>query len=193
MRIIAGRFKGRRLAAIKGGTVRPTSNRVKESIFSILGARVIDANFLDLCAGTGNIGLEALSRGANSATFIDRDYLSIRMIESNLRQCNLKRGRPEVQLIKLDVQRGLTSLAKRKACFDLIYFDPPYDADIHEVCLTQIAVNKLLTLSGEIIVEGRKPQKGDCPVPIAVDGLTLKRQEQYGDTIISFYQWEDTK
>ena len=148
MRIIAGRFKGRRLDAIKGGTVRPTSDRVKESIFSILGARVIDANFLDLCAGTGNIGLEALSRGANSATFIDRDYRSIRIIESNLRQCNLNRGGPEVQLIKLDVQRGLTSLAKRKACFDLIYLDPPYDADIHEVCLTQIAGNKLLTLSG---------------------------------------------
>ena len=75
MRIIAGRFKGRRLAAIKGDIVRPTSDRVKESIFSILGVRVITADFLDRCAGTGNMGLEALSRGANSATFMDRDFL----------------------------------------------------------------------------------------------------------------------
>ena len=193
MRIIAGKFKGRRLAAIKGDIVRPTSDRVKESIFSILGGRVVDADFLDLCAGTGNMGLEALSRGANAATFIDRDYRSIGIIQSNLRRCGLNPGQPEVQLIKLDVYKGLASLARRRACFDLIYFDPPYDTNLHNACLTQIVTNELVTRSGEILVEGRRPEKGDCLAPITVDGLALKRQERYGDTIVSFYQWKDTR
>jgi len=190
MRIIAGRFKGKRLAAIKGDSVRPTSDRVKESIFSILGDRVVNADFLDLCAGTGNMGLEALSRGANAATFIDEDHRCIRTIQSNLRQCGLDPRHPEVQLIKLDVHKGLASLAKRKACFDLIYFDPPYDSSLHRPCLVQIAMNELVARSGEILVERRRPPKGDCRAPRTVDGLTLKRVEQYGDTMVSFYQVE---
>ncbi len=188
MRIITGRFKGRRLTGVKGGAIRPTSDRVKESVFNILGDQVMHADFLDLCAGTGNIGLEALSRGANSATFVDRDYRSMQSIKINLQKCDLNAKEPGVHLYKLDAQKGLHFLAKRRAKFNLIYLDPPYDASIHEACLMGIVTNELLRSSGEIIVEQRVKKKESCSIPTEVSGLRLKRQQQYGNTIISFYQ-----
>lgn len=191
MRIITGKFKGRRLKTIKGSEVRPTSDRVKEAIFRIFGERIIDADFLDLCAGTGNIGLEALSRGAKSVTFVDRSYHCIRVIESNLAQCGLHRRHPQVRLINLDARKSLAHLSGRKAKFEVIYCDPPYDSEIHGPCLEQISEARLLAPSGLTVVEHRKIQGLDLPMPLMAGGLTLNRQEQYGDTVLSFYQWED--
>jgi len=199
MRIIAGKLKGRRLVAIKGLEVRPTSDRVKEAVFRILGERVIGADFLDLCAGTGNIGLEALSRGAKSVTFIERDYHCIRVIESNLEQCGFHRKHSQVQLIKREARKGLADLGTRKAQFHLIYFDPPYDADIHGACVGQITRERLLTQDGLIIVEHRfrlpkslrlRKSETEHPMPVKNGELILNRQEQYGDTVLSFYEWE---
>ena len=192
MRIISGRFKGKRLTSVKANTVRPTSDRVKESVFGILGDRIIDSNFLDLCAGTGNIGLEALSRGAKSVTFVDRSPHCIRVIKSNLSGCSVSGDEPHVNIVKLDMLKGIAFFARRNARFDLIYFDPPYDSDIHEACLRQIEKNKMLLPLGQVIVERRRERKGECAAPVAFDELRLKRQERYGDTVISFYQREDT-
>ena len=193
MRIISGRFKGKRLTSVKASTVRPTSDRVKESVFGILGDSVIDSNFLDLCAGTGNIGLEALSRGAKSVTFVDRSSRSIRVIKSNLLGCGLSGDEPHVSIVKLDALKGLALLARRDARFDLIYFDPPYDSGIHEACLGQIGMNRMLSSSGQVVVERRRERRTECTAPEAFDELKLKRQERYGDTVISFYQMEDTE
>lgn len=193
MRIISGRFKGKRLSSVKANTVRPTSDRVKESVFSILGDSVIDSNFLDLCAGTGSIGLEALSRGAKSVTFVDRSPHSIRVIKSNLSGCGLSSGEPHVNIVKLDALKGLALLARRDARFDLIYFDPPYDSGIHEACLARIGTNRMLSPSGQVVVERRRERRTEPAVPEAFDELKLKRQERYGDTVISFYQTEDTE
>lgn len=193
MRIISGRFKGKRLISVKANTVRPTSDRVKESVFGILGVNVIDASFLDLCAGTGSIGLEALSRGAKSVTFVDRSPHSIRVIKSNISGCGVNSGEPHVNIVKLDALRGLAYLARCNARFDLIYFDPPYDSGIHEACLRQIGLNKLLSPSGQVVVERRRERRTDPAAPEASHELKLKRQERYGDTVISFYQMEDTE
>ena len=193
MRIISGRFKGKRLTSLKASTVRPTSDRVKESVFGILGDSVIDSNFLDLCAGTGNIGLEALSRGAKSVTFVDRSPHCIRVIKSNLSGCGVSGGEPHINIVKLDALKGLAFLARRNARFDLIYFDPPYDSGIHEACLRQIGMSKMLLPSGQVIVERRRERRTDGLAPEAIDELKLKRQERYGDTVISFYQMEDTE
>ena len=204
MRIIAGKLKGRRLVTIKGLEVRPTSDRVKEAVFRILGERVIGADFLDLCAGTGSIGLEALSRGAKSVTFIERDYHCIRVIESNLEQCGFHPKHPQVQLIKREARKGLADLGTRNARFHLIYFDPPYDAGIHGACLGQIDRERLLTQDGLMIVEHRRVHTDfrlpkslrlrksdtDPPLPVKSGELILNRQEQYGDTMLSFYEWE---
>ena len=189
MRIVAGKFKGRRLKTVKGSEVRPTADRVKESLFRIFGEQVVDADFLDLCAGTGNIGLEALSQGARSTTFVDNNYHSIRTIESNLEMCGFDRRQPHVQLIHLDARKALARLGKRKAKFDLIYFDPPYASKIHESCVKQIAEAKLLSPVGVIVVEHRKVQEADWTESLILAELALSRQERYGDTILSFFRW----
>jgi 16S rRNA (guanine966-N2)-methyltransferase len=185
MRIITGKFRGKRLAPVKGGNVRPTSDRVKGSVFSIIRERVVNADFLDLCAGTGNIGLEALSRGAKSATFIERDRRCIRVIEANLEGCGLHRRHPQVRLIATDARKGLAYLGKRNARFDLVYLDPPYDAGIYDACLTQLADTKLLSPNGLIVVEHRKGNE----MPRVIAGLAQTRREGYGDTVLSFYGW----
>ncbi len=189
MRVVAGKFKGRRLKTIKGTEVRPTADRVKESLFRIFGEQVVDADFLDLCAGTGSIGLEALSQGAKSTTFIDSNYHCIRIIESNLEMCGFDRKHPQVKFVHLDARKALTRLGKRKAKFDLIYFDPPYASKIHESCLRQIADANLLSPTGLLVVEHRKVQEADWTESLTLDGLVLSRQERYGDTMLSFYRW----
>ena len=188
MRIVAGKFKGKRLKTVKRAEVRPTADRVKESLFRIFGERVVGADFLDLCAGTGSIGLEALSQGAESTTFIDNNYHSVRIIEANLEMCGFDRKHPQVRLIHLDAQKALVRLGKRKAKFDLIYFDPPYASKIHEPCIKHIARTNLLSPAGLLIIEHRKVRKADWTESLMLDALILSRQEQYGDTVLSFYR-----
>ena len=188
MRVVAGKFKGRRLKTIKGSEVRPTADRVKESLFRIFGEQVVEADFLDLCAGTGNIGLEALSQGAKSITFVDSNYPCIRIIESNLEMCGFDRKHPQVRLIHLDARKALAWLGKREAKFDLIYFDPPYASKIHESCLRQIAEGGLLSPTGVLVIEHRKVKEADWTEYLILDELVLSRQERYGDTMLSFYR-----
>ena len=188
MRVVAGKFKGRRLKTIKGSEVRPTADRVKESLFRIFGEQVVEADFLDLCAGTGNIGLEALSQGAKSITFVDSNYHCIRIIESNLEMCGFDRKHPQVRLIHLDARKALARLGKRKTKFDLIYFDPPYASKIHESCLRQIAEGGLLSPTGVLVIEHRKVKEADWTEYLILDELVLSRQERYGDTMLSFYR-----
>ena len=188
MRVVAGKFKGRRLKTIKGSEVRPTADRVKEALFRVFGEQVVDADFLDLCAGTGNIGLEALSQGAKSITFVDSNYHCIRIIESNLEMCGFDRKHPQVRLIHLDARKALAQLGKRKATFDLIYFDPPYASKIHESCLRQIAEGGLLSPTGVLVIEHRKVKEADWTESLILDELVLSRQKRYGDTMLSFYR-----
>ena len=189
MRVVAGEFKGRRLKTVKGSEVRPTADRVKEALFRIFGEQVVDADFLDLCAGTGNIGLEALSRGAKSTTFVDSNYHCIRIIESNLEMCGFDRRHPRVRLIRFDARKTLARLGKHKAKFDLIYFDPPYASKIYESCLRQIEEAHLLSPTGLLVIEHRKVQGTDWTESLILDELVLSRQERYGDTMLSFYGW----
>ena len=190
MRVIAGKFKGRSLKPPKGLDVRPTADRVKESMFRIFGTRVIDAHFLDLCAGTGNVGIEALSQGAESVTFVERSRQCLHIIESNLDRCGLNRQHPQVQLLQLDARKGLIHLGTRQAKFNLIYFDPPYDASIYIPCLTLISQYGLLADSGLITVEHHKAKAADERMQTVVGGLIQVRQKIYGDTALSFYEWE---
>ena len=190
MRVVAGKFKGRRLKTVKGLEVRPTADRVKETLFRIFGDQVVDADFLDLCAGTGSIGLEALSRGARSTTFVDRNHHCIRIIASNLEMCGYNRRHPHIQLIHLDARKALVRLGKRKAKFDLIYFDPPYTSKIHEFCMRQIAEARLLSPAGVLVIEHRKIQESNWTESLTLDKLVLSRQERYGDTMLSFYKWQ---
>lgn len=200
MRVIAGTFRGRRLTAPKGNRlVRPTTDRVKESVFSILRERVVDANFLDLCAGTGNMGIEALSRGAKHVTFLDRDPRCIAIIEQNLEACGLTtESRAKYYLLRRDVLKGISSLHKQTAVFDVIYFDPPYGVglrdnsengiELYTTGLARLAKTTLLKIGGILLVEHAK----QADIPDAVGSLCRDRQRRYGDTVVSFYHWENS-
>lgn len=184
MRIIAGKFGGRRLVRPKGDLpVRPTGDRVKESVFSILREQVIDATFLDMCAGTGNIGIEALSRGAKQVAFLERHPACVQLIERNLQRCGVAVAAPQVRLIRQDVWKGIATLHKRSENFELIYFDPPYNAGLYEKCLEQIAETRLLQTTGTLLVEHHK----STGLPDTVGYLTRTRLKQYGDTHLTFY------
>ena len=203
MRVIAGAFKGRRLVAPKGSRIaRPTTDRVKESVFSILREQVIDADFLDLCAGTGSIGIEALSRGAKHATFLERDPRCIRIIEQNLRTCGLsatprarcfrKEQKPTAKacLLRRDAVKGISYLQKQALVFRIIYFDPPYSTgtdgstELYTTCLTLLAENALLSPQGTLLVEHAKRSI----MPDKIGNLTRNRIASYSDTIVSFYR-----
>ena len=195
MRVIAGTFRGRRLAAPKGNRlVRPTADRVKESVFSILQKQIVDANFLDLCAGTGSMGIEALSRGAKHVTFLERDPRCIEIIERNLHTCGLlTESRARYHLLRRDVVKGITHLCKRSTLFGIIYFDPPYGLDVvggsqlYTSCLSRLAESALLCVGGVLLVEHTK----QYVVPEAVGSLKRCRQARYGDTVVSFYKKSD--
>ena len=186
MRVIAGKFKGRQLTSPIGTDIRPTSDRVKESAYSIIQDRVTNANFLDLCAGTGNIGIEALSRGAKQVTFLDSNLTCIQLIEQNLQAFGVDQSKPEVQLIRVDLIHGINKLHKNSAKFELIYFDPPYDSDIYNQCLSHISDTCILETSGIILVEHRKR----TDLPILSGNLFCYRKKQYGDTCLSFYRYK---
>ena len=174
--------------------VRPTTDRVKESVFSILRERVIDANFLDLCAGTGSIGIEALSRGAKHVTFLDREPRCIAMIEKNLDICGLTTESRMYYLICRDILKGIVSLHKRATAFEVIYFDPPYGVgsgdssqnslELYTTSLALLAKTTLLKIGGMLLVEHAK----QAIIPDAVGSLRRDRQARYGDTVVSFYQ-----
>ena len=186
-------FRGRRLAAPKGNRlVRPTADRVKESVFSILQGRIVDANFLDLCAGTGSMGIEALSRGAKHVTFLERDSRCIEIIERNLHTCDLlTESDAPYHLLRRDVVKGITYLCKRSTVFEIIYFDPPYGTDLaggsrlYTTCLPLLAKGSLLCTGGVLLVEHAKR----VVLPDEVGSLRRSRQARYGDTVISFYEY----
>ena len=171
--------------------VRPTADRVKESVFSILQERMVDANFLDLCAGTGSMGIEALSRGAKHVTFLERDPRCIKIIERNLHTCGLlTESQARYHLLRRDVMKGIAYLCKRSTVFEIIYFDPPYGLDLpggsqlYTTCLPLLAESSLLCVGGMLLVEHAK----QYVVPDAVGELKRSRHARYGDTVVSFYQ-----
>jgi len=192
MRVIAGAFRSRRLTAPKGNRlVRPTADRVKKSVFSILQERIVDANFLDLCAGTGSMGIEALSRGAKHVTFLERDLRCIEIIERNLHTCGLlTESQSRYHLLRRDVVKGITYLCKRSTVFEIIYFDPPYRVDLaggsqlYTTCLRLLAESSLLCIGGILLVEHAK----QCVMPDEVGSLRRSRQARYGETVVSFYR-----
>ena len=191
MRIIAGKFKGRRLKTPKTSAIRPTIDRVKESVFSILKNEIANARFLDLCAGSGSIGLEAISRGAASVTFVDRDPDSIQLIRSNLHLCGLDSKVHKIQLRKSSVQKAIRALGKKLESYDLIYFDPPYGSNIYEGCLRLISENQLLNRSGLICVECSQTNGRMVEIlQLGVGDLRPYNKKCYGDTMLFFYKLE---
>jgi len=179
MRIITGIYKGRRLKTLEGLSVRPTSDRLRETIFNILTPRIEGARFADVCAGSGAIGIEALSRGARHVTFVESSLKAARIISENLRNCGI---REDYRVINRDAIRALKNLASEKAQFDVIYFDPPYNSDLYTPVMWLIAKHDLLAEDGVVIVEHRRQT---LLLP-NYDRLRPYRQVTHGDSILTF-------
>lgn len=165
--------------------IRPTSDRVKESVFSIIQNHVVNSTFLDLCSGTGNIGIEAFSRGAEQVTFLERNPISLKLIRQNLNICGIEFSEPQIKVIAKDAYKGIKTLHNQLETFELIYFDPPYDTDMYNQCLTQISETKLLNEAGILIVEYYKK----TVLPTKIGLLRHVEQRQYGDTCVSLFRF----
>jgi 16S rRNA (guanine966-N2)-methyltransferase len=177
MRVIAGTCKGRRLVAPKGSHTRPALDRIKESLFSIL-FDIHDQTVLDLFAGSGSVGIEALSRGASEATFVENNAAALRALETNLAACNFG---PQAKVIKQDVARALNKLSRQNFSFDLIFVDPPYLKNYVNVTLEKICALGIAHDETRIVVEHHPKEPIDD-----LKGLTLTDTRKYGQTLISF-------
>jgi len=176
VRVISGEHKGRRLAAGKKKKVRPTSDRVKESIFNILREEVMGKRILDLFAGAGSLGIEALSRGAESVTFVDASSQSINILKKNLENLNLK---SKSSILRLD---GLRALNRLNQNFQMIFADPPYLKGYVQRIIDSLIHSEVLEKNGILILEHHKKEAFSFPE----ERLSVLRQKKFGDTVILF-------
>ena len=179
MRIISGTSKGRKLLAPKNQSLRPTSDRVKESIFNILGEEIKGKVVLDLFAGTGNLGIEALSRGAKKVLFVEKGRQALRLIQKNLSQCGWKK---ESEIFPKDVHRAIGILKQREECFDLILMDPPYQKGLIQKTLLKLQDLMIYHKDSILVIEHDRRES----LPKIIDRWNLIRQRKIGDTVISF-------
>ena len=183
MRVIAGKYRGRNLKSPPSLEVRPTSDRLRETLFNVIAPRIDDVRFLDLCAGSGAVGIEALSRGAAHVTFVDRSRKMCALVEANLDLCRVPEDETEV------VQAGASDFLSRSIAtagkpWDVVFFDPPYANDYMKVLNTLGShVPKLLSDSAILIVEHHhKKELADD-----VGHLHRSRILKQGDSALSFY------
>jgi 16S rRNA (guanine966-N2)-methyltransferase len=183
MRIIAGKYRGRKLKSPPSLKTRPTSDRLRETLFNILAPRMQGARFLDLCAGSGAVGIEALSRGAAHVTLVDRSRKMYALIETNLKI--LSADDDEVEVVSKEASGFLRKHAKGEGGpFDIVFFDPPYEADYEDV-LNDLGENPeqfLATESVVIVEHSRKKIPND-----EFGGLKRYRLVKQGDSCLSFY------
>lgn len=182
MRLTGGLERGRRLKAPRGSTTRPTAAKVREAIFNILGPPS-DGAVLDLFAGTGSLGIEALSRGAPRAVFMERDRNALVALRANLRELGIE---SRSTVIGADVRTGLRRLAGSIAGddrFSWVFMDPPY-AEQTEAILAELSQNDLLAKCAVVVVEHDKRHRP----PPSVGELFLTSHREYGDTELSFYR-----
>ena len=186
MRVVSGQCKGRALKAVPGSTTRPTTDKVKESLFNIIGPYFQGGKVLDLFAGSGGLGIEALSRGMDSAVFVDKEFKAVSTVRANLEACNLT---DRAEVYKNDADRALKAIVKRELSFDLILLDPPYKKQKLESVLTTIVENQLLNQDGVIVCE----HGHDVELPDKVSSLIRWKHEKYGTIQISIYIKESIK
>jgi 16S rRNA (guanine(966)-N(2))-methyltransferase RsmD len=183
MRVIGGHARGRRLKVPKGQSLRPTAARVKESLFNILPRDLSGAKVLDLFAGTGNVSIEALSRGAAAALLVDSSTGSAKAIRENLRRLDLA-DRSEIWTIP--VLRAVKRLARRGETFDFIFLDPPYEQNWVGSSLKAIAEGSLLRPSGILVAEHSVREKLQQRYGLLIE----YDQRKYGSTLLSFFRMQ---
>ncbi|MDD4565178.1 MAG: 16S rRNA (guanine(966)-N(2))-methyltransferase RsmD [Eubacteriales bacterium] len=183
MRIIAGEFKGRRLNVPKGHKIRPTSDKVKEAIFSMISANIAEAVVIDLFSGTGNLGLESLSRGAKRCYFVDKSRDSMKFILQNIARC--KQEEKAITIIG-DFENAIKKIPEKS---DIIFLDPPYNAGFLADCICFISELSLLSKGGVIVAEHEAGE----PLPDMTSGYIRIKEKKYGTIAISIYSTYDSE
>lgn len=178
MRVITGKARGTKLIGPEGLETRPTSDRIKESLFNIIGQDLYEISFLDIFSGSGAIGIEALSRGAREATFIEQSKGAYKTIEANIRKTKFV---AEATILNMPAEKALRELGNKNKKYDVIFMDPPYTKDMINGTLRLIMDNNLLADNGYIIVERLTAYK------LVLDkDLELWKEKKYGMTTMSF-------
>ena len=180
MRVISGKAKGKKLKAPKG-KIRPLSDQAREALFNILGSKVIDSYFLDLFAGTGAVGIEALSRGAKLSIFVEVDKKTVEIIRENLKSTDLY---DFAEVYSIDALRAIKILGGKGAKFDIIFLGPPYDSLQLEKAMVRLSEIDILDSRGVIIAEHRAKQE----IADKYKDLHRFRDARYGDTVLTFYR-----
>ena len=176
MRVITGSARGRRLREPESMSIRPTTDKVKESLFSAIQFEIEGRRVLDLFAGTGQLGIEALSRGAQSAVFIDESKAAIAIVKENLKTTGLEKSAKVLQCESLGFLRAGEQ-------FDVIFLDPPYDTSLLDKALKKISEFDILTEGGIIVCESRM----DKVLPALEEPYSLRREYKYGKIKLSIY------
>ena len=176
MRVIAGSAKGMKLKGPDGSDFRPTADKVKEALFSILGHLVIDARFMDLYAGSGAVGIEALSRGAAGCIFVDNKKESLQLIEENLNKTKLHEG---TRIVNADVKKTLKNMAAEKIKADLVYLDPPYNNPNLASVVRSLFELSIVAEKGLVIAEHSSKNRDWS------NTFNLLKQKKYGDTTLT--------
>lgn len=182
MRVMGGKARGRRIKSCPGREVRPTPEKVKGAVFSMLGDCLEGKIFLDLFAGTGNMGLESLSRGTKCTVFIEKKLEYVKIIYENLELTGLNPG-GQARVLRGDALKGIQRLYREGFSADYIFVDPPYFKNLYLPVIQAVAENQVLKKGGKLIVEHFKKH----PLPQEAWGMVKGQEKKYGDTLITFY------
>ncbi|CEH35428.1 16S rRNA (guanine(966)-N(2))-methyltransferase RsmD [Romboutsia lituseburensis] len=181
MRVISGKVRGLKLNTPKNDDVRPTTDRVKESLFNVINQYIMESTVLDLFAGTGSLGIECLSRGAKKCVFVDVSKESIALVKSNIKKARVEN---ESVVLNLDFKDAISRLETQNSKFDVIFMDPPYYKDMFINALEKIDNADLLDEDGIIVIE--HDSKDDFPENIG--RLEKSKSKKYGNTTLTFYK-----
>ncbi len=181
MRVIAGKAKGKRLKAPPGMSTRPVTDMIKEAFFNVIGAGIKNVVFLDLFAGSGSMGIEALSRGAQKAIFIDKSHQAVKTILKNLKECGFREG---YEVYCSDVFKALDILQKRKLRFEYVFVDPPFaDEEIFSKIMPALDRADVLTERGILVIRTRRKKN----LQAQLNRLKKYRVNEYGESILHYF------
>lgn len=186
MRVIAGQAKGRQLLVPKGKRVRPTTDRVRQSLMDILAPWTVGRVWLDLYAGSGAVGIEALSRGAHRVVFVENDRRALWALEANLRRTGLTAG---AEIRRQSVSQALPVLAGEGWRFDVVFADPPYEQGLVDETVSRVGSSRLLAPGGLLVVQHSAREK-----PVLPAEWRTVREADFGETVVTFLApagWED--
>ena len=184
MRVISGSARGCKLYSLEGLDTRPTTDRIKETLFNIISPRIYDCVFLDVFSGSGAIAIEALSRGAKKAVLIEKSPEAVSVINKNIEKTRVG---DRAEVLKMDALSAVEKLKGSGEKFDLVFMDPPYNNDLAWPVMKALKENNLLSEDALIVIE----ESSSANIP-AVEGFNMYRTKDFKTTVISFWNLEDT-